>query len=147
MKSPISSTQKLIEEDTTASCSTWCTGQDTKGLMKKLLGCWLPSLITLRSSSPTFMSDIQISPDLTPDHKTTKSTINFFYYLQEGDEETLHLTTFCTRLTFLPLLLLFVLLRATSAATQLHVYSSLHRFPLLIRQTHHFLCFYIQNSL
>ena len=79
MKSPISSTQKSIEEDATASCSTWCAGQDMKGLMKKLLGCWLLSLIMLWNSSLTFMSDIRISPDLTLDHKTTKSTINFFY--------------------------------------------------------------------
>ena len=72
MKSPISLTQKLIEEDATASYSTWCAGQDTKGLMKKLLDYWLPSLIMLQNSSPTFMSDIRISPDLTLDHKTTE---------------------------------------------------------------------------
>ena len=72
MKSPISLTQKSIEEDATASYSTWCAGQDMKGLMKKLLGYWLLSLIMLRNSSPTFMSNIWISLDLTPDHKTTE---------------------------------------------------------------------------
>ena len=92
MKSLISLTQKLIKEDATASCSTWCAGQDTKGLMKKLLGCWPLSLIMPWNS---FMSSIQISPDLTLDHKTTKNTINFLYYLQEDNEYTLHLTTSC----------------------------------------------------
>ena len=78
MKSLISLTQKSIKEDATASCSTWCAGQDMKGLMKKLFGCWPPSLIMPQNLSPTFMSGIRISLDLTLNHKMTKNTINFY---------------------------------------------------------------------
>ena len=147
MKSLIFSTQKLIEEDTTASCSTWCAGQDMKGLMKKLLGCWLLSLIMLQNSSPTFMSDIWISLDLTLDHKNHQEYNQFLLLFTGGQRRNLCLTTFCTQLAFLPLLLLFILLWATSAATQLHIYPGFHRFPLLIHETHHFLHLHIWDSL
>ena len=56
---------KIDGEDTTACCFTWCTGQDMKELMKKLLGCWPLSLSTPWYSSSTFMFSIWTNLDLT----------------------------------------------------------------------------------
>ena len=143
MKSPISLTQKSIKEDATASYSTLCAGQDTKGLMKKLLGCWLPSLIMLWNSSLTFMSNIQISLDPTLDHKMTKDTINFFVLLQEDNENTMPLLPTCfppPPPPFCPPLGYFC------------CYPTPHLFwpsllPSACLPNHHFFCLHIRNSL